>query len=468
MKHGVLVVLLLLAMPASARQGDAAGDPLVVVAALRDAIINPVTARYIVRTIDEAERRQAAAVLIELDTPGGLVDSTRAITRRILDSRVPVVVYVFPPGGRAASAGLFITIAAHVAAMAPGTNIGAAHPVQAGGAPFPQQPAPSQPEQPGSKGDDKPAPASPMEDKVLNDTVAWARSLAELRGRNVDWVERAVRDSESLPASEAKARNVVDLIATDPRALLDEIHGRRVTMNSGSVELKVRHARTDAVEMWWGEEVLSLLAHPNVAFLLLIFGFYGILLELYTPGWGVGGTVGVICLILGFFAMAVLPINYVGLALLVIGLLLFVAEAFVVSHGVLALGGVACLSIGGLMLVDSTPGFIRVSPWLVLPVALATAAISMFLVSRAVGAYRLAPITGGEALLRESGIADGPFERQLDRYVGVVRTHGELWQATSLEAIADRQRVRIDNRQGLVLHVRPLGEAPETAGEVRS
>ncbi len=467
MKRALPLVLLLSGAPAASAQESAPiSGPLVVSAVLRDEVINPVTARFLVRAMDDAESRRAAALLILLDTPGGLVDSTRDITRRILDSRIPVVVYVYPPGGRAASAGLFITVAAHVAAMAPGTNIGAAHPVQAGGAPLSPQPAPTEP---GSKGPEGPAPrSSAMEDKVLNDTVAWVRSLAELRGRNVDWVERAVRQSEAVSASEAQALKVVDLVASDPRTLLNDIHGRTVALSHGSVELNVRNAHIDTLEMWWGDRVLSAIAHPNVAFLLLIFGFYGILLELYTPGWGVGGTIGVVCLILGFFAVAVLPINYVGLVLLVIGLLLFVAEAFVTSHGAVALGGVVCLTIGGLMLVDSAPGFVRVSPMVVVPVALATGAISVFLVSQVIGAHRRPPVTGAEGLLRETGTADGAFVQQLDRYVGVVRAHGELWQATSPEAVADRQRVRIEARQGLLLEVRPLSDAADGPSGLRS
>jgi membrane-bound serine protease (ClpP class) len=220
--------------------------------------------------------------------------------------------------------------------------------------------------------------------------------------------------------------------------------------------------------MWWGDRVLSVIAHPNVAFLLLIFGFYGILLELYTPGWGVGGTVGVVCLILGFFALAVLPINYVGLALLIVGLVLFAAEAFVTSHGAVALGGVVCVTLGGLMLVDSAPGFARVSPMVVVPVALATGVISAFLLSQVIGAHRRPPVSGAEGLLQEAATADGAFVRQFDRYVGLVRVRGELWQAASAEAVADRERVRIEERQGLLLRVRPLGDAAEDTTGLRS
>ncbi|MGE0042775.1 MAG: nodulation protein NfeD [Vicinamibacterales bacterium] len=438
--------------------------PVVLTAALPNDSINPVTARFLVRAIDEAEARSAACVVILLDTPGGLVESTRAITRRILDSRVPVVVYVSPAGGRAASAGLFITVAAHVAAMAPGTNIGAAHPVQAGGSPLgPSGPAPS------DAGNATPsAPGSPMEDKILNDTVAWVRSMAELRGRNVGWVERAVTESASITATEAAATGVVDLVAPDLASLLAAIDGRTVAMPGGPVTLRTSGATVEALEMWWGDRLLSALANPNLAFLLLMLGFYGLLFELYTAGWGVGGTVGVICLVLGFFAMAVLPINYVGLALLVIGLGLFVAEAFIVSHGLLAFGGVACVGIGGLMLVDSPPGFMRVSPWLVLPVALASAAVVVFLVGQIVRAHRAPPVTGAESLLGARAVAAGAFTPAGGRWTGLVRVHGEIWRAVGDRPVADGAALAITARDGLTLTVAEAGgPASPGTGEIR-
>ncbi|MGE3274805.1 MAG: nodulation protein NfeD [Vicinamibacterales bacterium] len=430
-----------------------AQPPPVLTAALPDDSINPVTARFLVRAIGQAEARDAAALVILLDTPGGLVDSTRAITRRMLDSRVPVVVYVSPPGGRAASAGLFITVAAHIAAMAPGTNIGAAHPVQSGGGPL--GPAPTAP-----SGNETPeGPASPMEDKILNDTVAWVRSMAELRGRNVDWVTEAVTESASITAREAVERHVVDLMADDLGALLAAIDGRTVSLPDGPVRLATAGAPIEAVEMWWGDQILSALANPNLAFMLLMLGFYGLLFELYTAGWGVGGTVGIICLVLGFFAMAVLPINYVGLVLLVIGLALFVAEGFIVSHGLLAAGGALAVGVGGLMLVDSPPGFMRVSPWLVLPVALASAVVAGFLVTAVVRAHRAPPATGGEDLPGALAHAAGAFRAERDHWSGLVRVHGELWRATSAGPVDDGAPLRVEHREGLLLRVAPREDA---------
>ena len=440
---------------------QAPAHPLVLVATFENHTINPASARFLIRAIEVAEQRQAAAVVIQLDTPGGLADSTRDITKSILDSRVPVVVYVAPSGGRAASAGLFITLAAHIAAMAPGTNIGAAHPVQVGGSPvMPQRPAeqPSDGQAPANDAE-RPRTSSPAEDKALQDTLAWARSLAELRGRNAEWAARAVEESASATASEAAELGVIDFVAADLSDLLRRLDGTEVTVSTGNVRLHVQNPQVETLQMSWRDRLLSAIANPNVAFLLLMFGFYGILLELYTPGWGVGGTVGVICLALAFFALAVLPVNYVGLILMAIGLALFVAEAFVTSYGFLALGGVVSMTIGGLMLVDSPVGFLRVSPWVVAPVAVATAVITVFLIGQVVGAHRRPALTGSEGLLSERAIADGTFTPQDGSYRGTVRTHGELWQAISPQPVIAGEPVAIEGRDGLTLRVSPTREA---------
>lgn len=434
--------------------------PLVVRTTLNNAAITPVTARYITRSIEEAESRQAQFLLLVIDTPGGLVESTRDIVKAILHSRVPVVVYVAPTGARAASAGVFITMAGHVAAMAPGTNIGAAHPVSAGGMPG----QPSQPEEPASTPSntssnttpsEKPRSKNPMEDKVLNDTVAWVRSLADLRGRNADWAESAVRESVSVTAPVALEENVIDLIAEDVEQLIASLEGREIKLLKGTVALDTKGAVISDIEMWWGEQVLAVIANPTLAFLLLIFGFYGILFEFYSPGWGVSGTLGVICLVLGFFAMAVLPISYVGLALIIIALAMFVAEVFVISYGFLTIGGVVCLVFGGLMLVDSPAGFMSVPIWLLIPVALATAAVSFFLVGSIVRAQGVPPQTGVEAVSRSFGRAFADFAEMNGVFSGKVDTHGEIWDATSELAVKKGERVAIIRRDGLLLHVRP-------------
>jgi membrane-bound serine protease (ClpP class) len=299
--------------------------------------------------------------------------------------------------------------------------------------------------------------SSPAEDKALSDTAAWARALAELRGRNVEWAARAVAESASATATEAADLGIVDMVAADLTDLLHRLDGREVTLTRETVRLDLADAEVETILMWWRDRLLSAIANPNLAFLLLIFGFYGIILELYTPGWGVGGTVGTICLVLAFFALAVLPINYVGLLLMSIGLALFVAEAFVTSYGFLSLGGVVSITLGGLMLVDSPVGFLRVSPWVVVPVALATAAVTVFLLGQIVRAHRRGAVTGTEGLLLERAVADETFTAQHGSYGGVVRVHGELWRAVCPTPVVAGEAVTVEGRNGLTLHVRPAG-----------
>ncbi len=409
--------------------------------------ITPVTARYLVRSIEEAGRLNSPLLLIVLDTPGGLVDSTREIVKAILASKTPIAVYVSPAGARAASAGVFITMAAHIAAMTPGTNIGAAHPVQIGG--FPTAP------QPPDASSKKEKQTAPMEDKIVNDTVAWVESLAHLRGRNAEWAARTVRESISASAGEALRDKAIDLIADSESALLTQLNGRKVTMPSGDITLQTTGVPIQNFPMWWGERLLTALANPTLAFLLLMFGFYGIIFELNSPGWGVGGTVGIICLILGFFALAVLPVNYVGLALIGIALALFVSEAFVPSHGLLTVGGIICLFLGGIMLVDSPSGFERVSLSVLIPVCLATATISGFLFTRIIVAFRQPTQTGGEALVGAIAVADGSFSDTGPCFTGLVRVHGEFWRAVSGQPVAAGDAVTIQSRDGLTLHVSP-------------
>jgi membrane-bound serine protease (ClpP class) len=424
----------------SARTAEPAGQvrPVVITVSLEDEAITPVTARHIIRAIQQAEQQHAECLVIVLDTPGGLVDSTRDVVNSSLRSSVPVVVYVSPAGARAASAGVFITLAAHVAAMAPGTTIGAAHPVQIGGLPgSPPQPREVERQEKNQDGDQAPArPRTPMEEKVLNNTVSWARTLAELRGRNAEWAARAVRESVSVPASVAAQERAIDLLAEDLNDLLARIDGREVALPQGSVNLRTAGAEVRVREMWWGEKALSILANPTLAFLLLMLGFYGILFEFSSPGWGVSGTVGVICLVLGFFALAVLPINYVGLVLIAIALALFMAEAFVPSFGFLTAGGLVCLIIGGLMLIDSPAGFLRVSLWALVPVALATAAITFFLVGRIVKAHRAPIQTGGEVMSAWEAVAEEDFTPDEKGYSGLVLRSS--WKLKSMSCLALR------------------------------
>ncbi len=451
----ILLTLLLaasgLAQGDARAQNDAAQDALgatVLHIRLNDEPITPVTARFIERALEKAAEEGAQCLVIELDTPGGLVTSTQAIVRNIIASDVPVVVYVSPSGARAASAGVFITLSSHVAAMAPATHIGAAHPVTIGGAPG------APPDTTSSR-----RGSSVMEEKMVNDAVAWSKSLAELRGRNAEWAALAVSESRSITSTEALEQNVVDLLADDLPALLAQIDGREVELTEGRMRtLRTAGAVVHRESMWWGEKVLGVVSNPNVAFLLLMFGFYGVLFEFYSPGWGVSGTIGVICLVLGFFGMSVLPINYAGLLLIALALGLFVAEAFFTSFGALTLGGVVCMVLGGLMLVDTPVEMMKVSATVVVPVALATAAITVFLAGSVVKAMRGRIQTGADAMMGTEAVAQESFEAADGRYEGLVLTHGELWRAICPTPVTTGDILEIENREGLTLFVNTTGQ----------
>ncbi len=437
----------------AADESGSVGIPLVYHAQIDDQVITPVTPRFIGRALSEAEAAEVACFVIELNTPGGYLPSTQEIVTRVLASRVPVVVYVSPSGGRAASAGVFITLASHVAAMAPGTRIGAAHPVPIGSLPFDPKSIPEKSDDKEAK--EQPKDGSAMEQKLLNDTVAWARSLAELRGRNADWAEVAVTKSDVLVTKEAIKQNVVELEAKDISDLMEKIHGRKVTLQEEEVQLRTAGALVRTIDMWWGESLLAVISNPNVVMILLMFGVYGIMFEMYSPGWGVGGTLGVVCLLLAFFGLSVLPVNYVGLALVFVALAMFVAEAFVTSFGALTLGGIICLILGGTMLVDSPDGFIRVSMSVLIPIAVSTAGVTVFLVSKVVEAHRGQVQTGSEGLIGKDAVAQEKFVSENGHFRGQVFLHGELWQAHCASPIADGQTVRVNERGGLVLTVEP-------------
>jgi len=447
------LVCLAAALCLAAVSGRVEARPEVVVARLDGQAITPVTARFIERSMATAADQEAAAYVLVLDTPGGLVDETRAIVKAIVEADVPVIVYV-PSGGRAASAGLFILIAAHVAAMAPGSNTGAAHPVTLGG--LPAVPDIEKP----PAGQDDGRDIQHAEKKAVEDTSAWARALANLRGRDSSWIEQAVRKSLSATAEEALEHGVIDLVARDLDELLARCDGREVELAAGPIRLTTDGARIQELEMWWGERILATVSHPNIALLLLLFGFYGVLFELYSPGWGVPGTVGVIALVLAFFALAILPISYVGLALILVALALFVAEAFVVSYGALALGGIASLVLGALMLVDSPAGFLRVSLDVVLPLAVATAALTVFLVSRVVRAHHGRVRVGAETMTGAEATCLAPFEKTDGQYLGTVRMRGENWRALASAPLAAGQVVRIRDRHGLTVTVDAVDEPP--------
>ncbi len=435
--------------------------PRVLTATLDDQAITPGSAKYLERAIELAEDRQVECLVIVLDTPGGLLTSTRVLTRHMLASDVPVVVYVAPSGGRAASAGLFLTLAAHLAAMAPGTTIGAAHPVQLDGFPLGPDAEPSpvneEAEQPAD--DDPPAAVRPLEEKIVNDTVAWARALAELRERNAEWAVKAVRHSESITAPEAVEKGVVELLADDVEHLLAEIDGREVVTSRGTAILNTAGGQIQSVPVWWGERVLMVVSQPNVAFLLMIFGFYAVLFELYSFDWGLSGTLGAICLVLAMFGLAVLPIDLLGLALIVIALGLMVAEVFVTSYGALSLTGAACLVAGAVMLIDDPGGLARVSLTIVVPIAVATVVITLLLIGGVIRSYRAPPRTGGEGMIGKTARVVGDFGPHGDRFQGTVAVHGERWRAVSRRPFQANESCRVAARDGLTLIVEPVSNS---------
>lgn len=398
-----------------------------VAVATYDGVINPVAAEYLTHALTEAAAAGAEALVLKLDTPGGLDTSMRLMVKEILASDLPVVVWVAPEGARAASAGVFIALAAHVAAMAPGTNIGAAHPVAMGGGEMDKT----------------------MASKVENDAAAYIRSIAEKRGRNVNWAERAVRASVSATEKEALALKVIDLVAPDLPRLLAAIDGREVVTAAGARRLATAGAAQHVIEMSTRLRVLRALSDPNVAYILMMLGVYGLIFELSNPGSILPGVVGAICLILAFYAFQTLPINYAGLLLILLALTLFVAEIKVMSYGLLTVGGIVALVLGSLMLIETDLPFMRISLAVILPVALGTAVIVVVAVGSTVRAHRRPVVTGAETLIGAVGQARTDLAPR-----GQVQLHGELWEARAEAPVARGDWVEVTGRDGLTLIVR--------------
>ncbi len=393
-----------------------------------DGAINPSSAEFLERSIRDAAERNAQCLVIELNTPGGLLKSTRVIVSAILAARVPVIVYVAPGGAQAGSAGVFVTMAAHIAAMAPGTNIGAAHPVSLQG-----------------------GPDSIMNEKATNDAAAFIRSIAEKRNRNLTWAEDAVRQSLSITETEALNLHVIDLIARSPTELLDRIDGQTIALAEDTVRLATRGARIEIEEMTWTERLLDLLSDPNIAYVLFMLGLYGLLFELYNPGSIFPGVVGVISLILAFYSLHTLPINYAGLALIVFAVVLFLLEIKITSHGLLAIGGVISLFLGSVMLIR-TPSVLEVvqlSWTVIISGVVVTTLFFTVILTLGLRVQRRKPTTGIEGLVGEVGEAVSTLDP-----AGTVRVHGELWQAESAGArIAQGRPVRVVEIRNLSLRV---------------
>jgi len=431
--------------------------------------IGPAVSDFFVRQLAKANEADASVVLVTIDTPGGLDTSMRDMIQAILASSVPVVMYVSPGGARAASAGTYLLYASHVAAMAPGTNLGAATPIpiggpEGGGADEPDDDA--KPEaKPGAQPGPPTTPGTPVtpakpklpkgaaERKAVNDAVAYLRSLAELRGRNADWAEAAVREGASLSNSQALAMHVVDLIAADIPDLLRQIDGREVELQTRKVTLHTSGIVLHEVQPDWRTELLSLITNPNVAYLLMLIGIYGLLAEAYNPGVILPGVAGAICLVLALFAFQVLSVNYAGLALIALGVLMIVAESFVPAFGSLGLGGIVAFVIGSIMLLDSdVPGF-GIAWQLIGTVALLAALMLVAITYFALRARRRPQASGAAAMMREPAEAIESFDRE-----GMVRVRGELWQAASRVPVQRGERLRITRIDGLRLEVEPQHE----------
>jgi membrane-bound serine protease (ClpP class) len=392
-----------------------------------DGVINPVTMRLVELAIDRAQAQRSQALIIELDTPGGLERSMRGIVQRMLNAELPVIVYVAPTGARAASAGVFITMAAHVAAMAPATNIGAAHPVALSG------------------GVDKESMK-----KIENDAAAFIRTVALERGRNADWAEKAVRQSVSITEREAVQLKVVDLIAASVSELLDKIDGRTVKTIKGPRTLATRGAPVKPIEVGFRDRVLNVITDPNVAYILMMLGTIGLLAELYNPGAIFPGVIGAISIILAFFAFQSLPINYAGLLLILLGLALLIAEIKFVSHGVLAIGGVVAMGLGSLMLFDAPEASgLRISWGVIIATVGTTAGLFLFVITAGVRAFARRPLLGVSGLVGETAVARGPLAPE-----GQVAVHGEIWRAVAEGGpVEDGAVVRVVDVQGLTLKV---------------
>ncbi len=392
-----------------------------------DGAITPVTVRLIGTAVDRSHAEGAQALVIQLDTPGGLERSMRSIVQKLLNAPLPVIVFVGPTGARAASAGVFITMAAHVAAMAPATNIGAAHPVAVGG---------GQVDKVSMK-------------KIENDAAAFARTIATERGRNADWAERAVRASISATEREAVKLKVVDLIAENVADLMLKVDGRSVKTTKETVTLRTKDAVIKKVEIGFRDTFLGVITDPNIAYILMMLGMLGLFFELSNPGAILPGVIGGISLILAFFAFQSLPINYAGLLLILFGVVLLIAEIKIVSHGVLSIGGVISMLLGSMMLFDAPETDLRVSWWVIIPTVASTAGVFAFALTAGIRALRRRPTTGEAGLVGQVGVARSPLAPE-----GQIMIQGELWRAVAENgAVAEGESVKVTAVEGLTLKV---------------
>jgi membrane-bound serine protease (ClpP class) len=417
-----------------------------------DGAVSPATADYVTRGLERAADRGARLVVLRMNTPGGLDTSMREIIRAIIASPVPVATFVAPSGARAASAGTYILYASHIAAMAPGTNLGAATPVAIGGGGFPfGEPEPDKPDETdGEAGKPRQSPRNALEAKAINDAAAYIRGLAELRNRNAEWAERAVREAASLSSSAAARENVIDFTATTIEDLLTKANGRTVQIGQTDVRLETANLSAEVVEPDWRTSLLSVITDPNIALLLMMIGIYGLMFEFLVPGTVLPGTVGAISLLLGLYALAVLPVNFAGVGLILLGLGLMVAEAFAPSFGSLGIGGVIAFLLGAMILFDTeTPG-LEISWPVVGGIAIASLVFSLLVVRLALTSRKRKVVTGAEEMIGAVGKVDS-----WDGGKGFVIVHGERWKAASPAPLVPGEEIQVIDRSGLTLKIVP-------------
>jgi membrane-bound serine protease (ClpP class) len=393
--------------------------------------IGPGISDYISHAIERSQNERAVALIIELNTPGGLLETTRDIVSDIIDARVPVIVYVHPPGARAGSAGTFITLAGNIAAMTPGTNIGAAHPVGIGGE----------------------SDSGAMFDKVTNDAAAFIRSIAQKRGKNIEWAESAVRESKSITENEALKLGVIDIVAKDIWSLIYQLDGKIVETAAGQVTLRTKHIKLEKIDKSWKQEMLIFLSDPNIAYIFIMLAIYGIMFELYNPGSVLPGVVGGISAILAGYSLQMLPVNYAGLALIILAIILFIVEIKVVSYGMLSVGGIISFVIGSIMLIDSPYEFMEISLSIIITSAVLTALFFLVVIGLGLKAQKKAVSSGTEPLLHQTAVALNDFINGK----GKVKVSGETWNAVSEDSISKGDEVEVLDIQKLVLKVRKVG-----------
>ncbi len=405
-----------------------------------EGIVGPITASYVTRTIQKAEDEKAEVLIFLIDTPGGLDEAMRDIIKEELNASIPIVIYVHPSGARDASAGVFITLAAHIAAMTPGTNIGAAHPVAIS---------------PGGRGgDEEQGIDETMKEKMTQDAAAYIRSIAEKKNRNINWAEDAVRKSVSATAEEALKLGIIDFIAESVDELLEKIDGMEVELVGFTKKLNTKDAVKKEIPMTWREELLKMISNPNIAYILFILGFYGLIFEITHPGAIIPGLLGALFLVLAFFAFQTLPINYTGVGLIILGIAMFVMEVLTPTYGPLTLGGIVAMTLGSLMLLNTNVPFLQISKSIIIAAVGTTAAFFLFALGAVIKAMKRKPATGKEGLIGEIGTAEG----DINSTEGKVFIHGEYWNAESSEMIKEGEKVEVLEVERLKLKVKKKEE----------